>query len=146
MPASGAATFGRIVSGRGFAQGSFQPHDLPPATHGVPEASNQSSVEAWLQHAKLAKNMQLLSQDITSKGPLAFTGRHTLSPAGLLLHCLSVLDEAMTAQPQVPTCIKHRAVAAAHLTSVHLTSQRWYHCFSQMPCKHAHAQRTLFQV
>ena len=50
------------MSGRGFAPGSFQPHDIPAAgqyTKDLPVVGNRPSVDAWLQQAKMAKNLQL---------------------------------------------------------------------------------------
>lgn len=67
MPANGtmAAPFGRVMSGRGFAPASFQAHDIPAVgqfTKDLPDVGSKPNMEAWLQQAKMAKNLQLFGQ------------------------------------------------------------------------------------
>lgn len=67
MPASGTmvAPFGRVMSGRGFAPGSFQLHDIPSAgqfTKDLPIVGNKPNIDVWLQQAKTADSMQLLGK------------------------------------------------------------------------------------
>ena len=79
MPASGtmAAPFGRVMSGRGFAPGSFQPYDIPAAgqyTKDLPVVGNRSSVDAWIQQAKMAKNLQLFGTGFLNNTVSSTTG------------------------------------------------------------------------
>ncbi|DBA80373.1 TPA: hypothetical protein ACH3X2_007316 [Trebouxia sp. C0005] len=86
MPASGTmvAPFGRVMSGRGFAPGSFQLHDIPSAgqfTKDLPIVGNKPNIDVWLQQAKTADSMQLLGKAFLNssvrpvvRGPLLPSG------------------------------------------------------------------------
>ena len=67
MPASGTmvAPFGRVMSGRGFAPGSFQLYDIPSAgqfTKDLPNVGNKPNIDVWSQQAKMANRMQLFGK------------------------------------------------------------------------------------
>ncbi|DBA73522.1 TPA: hypothetical protein ACH3X1_011544 [Trebouxia sp. C0004] len=86
MPASGtmAAPFGRVMSGRGFAPGSFQPHDIPSAeqfTKDLPNVGSKPNIDVWLQQAKMVNSMQLFGKGFLNnsmrpvvRGPLLPSG------------------------------------------------------------------------
>lgn len=67
MPASGTmvAPYGRVMSGRGFAPGSFQLYDIPSAgqfTQDLPNVGNKPNIDVWSQQAKMANSMQLFGK------------------------------------------------------------------------------------
>lgn len=55
------APYGRVMSGRGFAPNGFEAYDLPAAgqyNRDLPDLGAKASTDAWLQQAKMTKNLQ----------------------------------------------------------------------------------------
>lgn len=96
MPASGTmvAPFGRVMSGRGFAPGSFQPHDIPAAgqfTKDLPSIGNKPNIDIWLQQAKMAKSMQLFGKDFLNNTMRPVVRGEPISPKLAKLQVRAVL-------------------------------------------------------
>jgi len=115
MPASGtmAAPFGRVMSGRGFAPGSFQPHDIPAAgqfTKDLPNIGSKPNIDVWLQQAKMANSMQLFGKDFLNNSMRPVARGELRLPE--LQVCAVLFDRHCTAHLAVVKCHPFMDLAA----------------------------------
>ena len=115
MPASGtmAAPFGRVISGRGFAPGSFQPHDIPAAgqfTKDLPNIGSKPNIDVWLQQAKMAHSMQLFGKGFLNNSMRPVVRGELKLPE--LQVCAVLFDRRCTAHLAVVKCHPFMDLAA----------------------------------